>query len=143
MVKRILHDLVEHCAQCAVDDRLVGAVFRDDDLGAFLRVPARGWDRAPRPGCARSPRPPWHPVSAPCRTRSRSARADRSRTGCAWMYCECVRSRHRSVRGYSPESGLWFGFPFLSFHQSARFPRLGQWNLLPLCCHFMYFHPCA
>lgn len=110
MVKGILHDLVEHCALCAVDDRLVGAVLRDDGL----RTPGQEWVRAPQPGCARSPRPPLHRVSAPCRTRSHWVRADRARTGCAWMYCECVRSRHRSVRGYSPESGSWFGFPFLS-----------------------------
>ena len=38
MVKGILHNLVEHCAQCAVDDRLVGAVFRDDGLRALLRT---------------------------------------------------------------------------------------------------------
>lgn len=36
MVKRILHDLVQHCALCAVDDRLVGAVFRNNRLCAFL-----------------------------------------------------------------------------------------------------------
>lgn len=36
MIECILHDLVEHCALCAVDDRLIGAFFRDDDLGAFL-----------------------------------------------------------------------------------------------------------
>lgn len=38
MIERILHDLVEQRTLCPVDDRLVGAVFRDDGLGAFLRT---------------------------------------------------------------------------------------------------------
>ena len=38
MIECILHDLVQHCALCAVDDRLVGAVFRDDGLRALLRT---------------------------------------------------------------------------------------------------------
>lgn len=38
MIERILHDLVEHCALCAIDDRLIGAVFRNNRLCAFLRT---------------------------------------------------------------------------------------------------------